>query len=117
MNNTLTAEEIMQKVATGKPFILLLLLTGPTAPPEDQQQTGQLQMAHLSRLFQLEQEGHSCIFGPISNDERLRGLIVFNTTDREKIHGLMADDPWIKGGYLTYELYDWFSIPGQKIPG
>jgi hypothetical protein len=28
----------------------------------------------------------------------------------------MAEDPYIKAGHLKYELYDWFTIPGQKVP-
>ena len=35
---------------------------------------------------------------------------------RDQIHEWMADDPYIKAGHLKYELYDWFTIPGQYIP-
>ena len=110
----LTPDEIMQKVSTGKPFVLLLLITG-APPPEDQEEANHLQMEHLSYLFRLEAEGKSLVFGPTVNDERLRGIIVFNTASKDDVRQWMADDPWIKGGYLTYELYDWFSIPRQGI--
>ena len=112
----LSAEEIMQKVSTGKPFTALFLIAGKPAP-EDEKLANQLQLEHLAHLFSLEAEGKSCVFGPMINDERMKGIIIFNTTNKDDIRQWMADDPWIKGGYLTYELYDWFTIPGQKIPG
>lgn len=107
---------IMQKVATGKPFTLLFLIAAKDAP-EDEALADRLQMGHLAHLFNLEQQGAISIFGPVINDARLRGMVVFNTTDKEQIKALMADDPYIQGGYLAYELLDWFSIPGQTLPG
>jgi uncharacterized protein YciI len=113
---TFTGEEIMQIVAKGKPFTLLILLSGHPVPDDDAL-VGQMQLEHLAHLFTMEHEKKCCIFGPISNDERLHGIIVFNSTDKEEIRLWMSTDPYIKAGYLTYELFDWFTIPGQTIPG
>lgn len=112
----LSPEWIMQKVATGKPFTLLLLLAG-NEEPVDGALAERLQMGHLTHLFTLEQQGHISVFGPVLKDARMKGIIVFNTTDKEMINQLMAEDPYVKGGYFTYELLDWFSIPGQQLPG
>lgn len=111
-----TPEDIMQKVAVGKPFTLLILFAGDPVPDDDIV-VNQMQLAHLAHLFNMEDEGKCSIFGPISNHEELHGIIVFNTINRDEIHQWMADDPYIKAGHLKYELYDWFTIPGQKIPG
>lgn len=112
----ISPEWIMQKVATGKPFTLLLLMAGKEEAME-KERADALQIGHLTHLFTLEREGHISIFGPVLNDTRLRGVIVFNTTDKDQINGLMAEDPYVKEGYFTYELIDWFSIPGQQLPG
>jgi|SRR6478672_11811511 len=111
-----TEEEIMEIVAKGKPFTLLILLSGNPVPDDDAL-VNQMQLEHLAHLFSMEREKKCCIFGPISNDERLHGIIVFNTTNKEDIHEWMSSDPYIKAGHLTYELFDWFTIPGQTIPG
>ena len=111
----LSPEFIMQKVSTGKPYTLLLLLAAKEAPA-DEGEAQQLQMGHLAHLFTLEQKEAISVFGPVVNDTRLRGIVIFNTTDKEEIKSLMADDPYVLGGYLTYELLDWFSIPGQTLP-
>src|SRR5215207_4573758 len=97
-----TVEEIMQKVAVGKPFTLLILFSGDIPAPDDEQLVNQLQMEHLAHLFEMESQGKSCVFGPVSNDDMLKGIIVFNTTDKDQIHQWMADDPWIKRGHLKY---------------
>lgn len=109
-------EWIMQKVATGKPFTLVLLLAGKEEPA-DQDRAASLQLGHLTHLFTMEQQGHISIFGPVNNAPRIKGIIVFNTTDKELINRLMGEDPTVREGYFTYELLDWFSIPGQKLPG
>lgn len=107
-------EEIMGIVAKGRPFTLLLLLKG-TPVPDDEVRVNQMQLEHLAHLFSMEHEGKASVFGPVSNDDQLYGIIIFNTTDKEAIRGWMAEDPYIKAGHLTYALYDWFTIPGQKI--
>jgi uncharacterized protein len=110
-----TAEEIMQRVATGKPFTLLILFAGDPVPDDDTL-VNQMQLGHLAHLFTMEDEGKCCVYGPISNHEELHGIIIFNSTNRDEIHQWMANDPYIKAGHLKYALYDWFTIPGQKIP-
>ncbi len=115
-SDKISKEEIMQKLATGKPFILLLLLTGETTPPANEDESNSIQFEHLTHLFQMEKEGKCSVFGPVANDEKLRDIIIFNTTDKGEVHQWMKDDPWIKRNCLRYELYDWFTIPGQTIP-
>ena len=110
----ISPEEVMQKVSKGKPYTLMFLITGKALELEENI-VNQLQMQHLAHLFTLEQEGKASVFGPVSNNERLRGIIIFNTASKEDIAGWMANDPYIKGGYLIYELYDFFTIPGQQI--
>lgn len=110
-----TSQEIMQKVAKGKPFTLLILFAGDPVPDDDNL-VNQMQLEHLAHLFTMEEEGKCSVFGPISNHEELHGIIIFNTVNKENIHKWMEHDPYIKAGHLKYELYDWFTIPGQKIP-
>lgn len=115
LSKNYTSEVIMQKVAKGKALTLLILFAGDPVPDDDGL-VNQMQLAHLAHLFTMEDEGKCCVFGPISNHEELHGVIIFNSTNRDEIHQWMADDPYIKAGHLKYELYDWFTIPGQKIP-
>lgn len=110
----LTADSVMAIVAKGKPYTLVFLKSGKKIPTKSQT-AQQMQIDHLTRLFNLERDGKISIFGPVINDPKLRGIIVFNTTDKESVKKELNNDPYIKAGYLKFELLDWFSIPGQRI--
>jgi uncharacterized protein YciI len=112
--NRLTPDSVMAKVAKGRPYTLVFLKSGKRIPTKTEA-AQQMQIAHLTHLFTMEQEGKISIFGPVVNDMKLRGIIVFNSTDREYIKKELEEDPYIKAGILRYELLDWFSIPGQRL--
>lgn len=112
--STLTVDSVMAKIAKGKMYTLVFLKSGKEIPHKTQA-AQQMQIEHLTHLFSMEQQGKISIFGPVMNDIKLRGIIVFNSTDKEYIKRELNDDPYIKAGYLKYEMLDWFSIPGQKI--
>jgi len=107
-------ENVMQKVAEGRPYMLLVLLAGPQ-PPGDPAQMQELQLQHLAHLFTLEEEGRISVFGPIMHHDRRRGIVICNSTDAHEIDAWMRADPFIRGGYLVYELHSFFTIPGQSI--
>ena len=111
----ITPEWIMSKVATGKPFSLVLLKAG-LPEPADKSEATRIQMEHLAYLFKLEQQKDISIFGPVLNDPVLIGILIVNHTDKQKVAALMDADPHIKSGHLIYEVYDFFTIPGQQIP-
>ena len=113
--NKLSVDSVMAKVAKGKMYTLVFLKSGKKIPTKNEA-AQQMQINHLVNLFNMEQEGKISIFGPVMNDTKLRGIIVFNSTDKEYIKRELGNDPYIKAGYLKFELLDWFSIPGQRIP-
>lgn len=110
----LSQQDIMAKVSKGKPFTLVMLKAGTVQA--DTMLLARLQLDHLSHLFNLEKSGQISVFGPINNDKVFQGIIVFNTTDKDDVKKALDADPYIRAGYMSYQLYDWFSIPGQKIP-
>lgn len=107
-------DSVMAKVAKGKMYTLVLLKSGRSIPKKSQA-AEQMQVAHLVHLFTLERDGKISVFGPVMNDPKLRGILVFNSTDAPAIEAELKNDPYIRAGYLKYELLNWFSIPGQKI--
>ena len=112
--NPLTADSVMGKVAKGKLYTLVFLKPGRSIPKKTEADK-QMQMNHLIHLFTLEQERKISFFGPVMKNADLTGIIVFNSTDKEFIKQELKNDPYIKAGYLKYELHEWFSIPGQKL--
>ena len=111
----ITTDDVMKKVSTGKPYTFVMLKTGK-ALPGDKDTVQKMQMEHLVNLFQMEQDGKISIFGPISNNEVFRGIIIFNSADTNYVKQELNADPYVQAGYMAYDLYPWFSIPGQKLP-
>lgn len=111
-----SVDTVMQKVSKGKPYVLVLLYAGKPAPA-DKAVAENLHLNHLVSLFQMEKDGKISIFGPVTNESSpLRGIIVFNDPDVEKARKELEADPYIRDGYLKFEAYSWFSIPGQQLP-
>lgn len=111
---TIPIDSVMMKVATGKMYTLVFLKPGKKIPKQGDI-AKQMQTEHLVHLFTMEREGKISIFGPVMKNEDITGLLVFNSVDREFVKNELKNDPYIKAGYLKYDMMDWFSIPGQKV--
>jgi uncharacterized protein YciI len=111
---SITDEYIMSQVQKGKQYILLLLKRGPSTDQNEEAQ--KIQMAHLHHLFTLKAEGKLVLAGPVTEDTDLRGIGIFNLTDMEQVKKIVEEDPAVKSGRLTYELYPWFGLPGDGLP-
>jgi uncharacterized protein YciI len=114
-NLEITDEFIQQTVASGKRYCIFLYKAGPhrDQPPAE---ADEIQMEHLRYLFRLRAEGKLVINGPVTDETELKGVGIFNTADTEEVKNLLAADPAVKAGRLIYEIYPWFSIPGDCLP-
>lgn len=110
-----TAEFIQKRIASGKQYCVRLYKAGPNRnhPPDEAEQ---IQMEHIRYLFQLRAEGKLLITGPIIDDPELKGISIFKTTDTEEVKRLSDGDPAVKAGWLVYEIYHWFGLPGDCLP-
>ncbi|HET8580664.1 MAG TPA: YciI family protein [Nitrospiraceae bacterium] len=110
-----TDEFIQKTIASGKEYCLRIYKAGPCRnQPNDEVE--QIQAAHLRYLFQLRAEGKLVINGPVLDDPELKGISIFDTTDKEEVKRLSDGDPAVKAGRLVYEIYGWFGIPGDCLP-
>lgn len=111
----ITNELIQKTVATGRAYCAFFYKAGPhrDLPPAEEEQ---LQMEHLRYLFQLKAEGKLLINGPVTDDPVLKGIGIFNLTDKEAVKRILDGDPKVKVGWLVYEVHDWFGIPGDSLP-
>ncbi len=111
----ITDELIQKTISSGKQYCFRLYKAGPNRnqPPDE---AAKIQMEHLRYLMQLRAEGKLFINGPILDDPELKGISIFNTTDKEEVRRLSEGDPAVKAGRLVYEIYHWFGLPGDCLP-
>lgn len=111
----ISLEFVKNKVATGKPYTILFLNVGPayTTMPADEVQ--KVHMAHLMHLFELKEQGHLLLVGPVNDNPVIKGIAIFKSTDKEEVKAFMANDPAVKAGRFVFEVFGWFGIPGDGI--
>ncbi len=76
--------------------------------------------AHLEYLRELDRQGALFASGPIAEDSTqasLGGVTVFRAADAEAAHRILADEPYIRAGVRTYELFAWSIRQGDVVVG
>jgi uncharacterized protein YciI len=106
-------EYMREQLATTKAYTLVLLKAGPNYANEGNEQ---VIWEHGRRNFQLRAEGKLPIVGPVRDETDLCGVCVFDTT-AEEAEQLMAGDPAVRAGILTFEVHPIRSFPGDALPG
>jgi uncharacterized protein len=111
----ITDEFIQKASSSGRKYCVRLYKAGPNQdqPPEE---ADRIQMEHLRYLFQLRAEGKVLINGPVVDDPELKGVAIFNTTDKDEVRRLADGDPAVKAGRLMYEVFHWYGLPGDCLP-
>jgi uncharacterized protein len=112
--STITDDEIKRIIGTGKPYIMVLLKTGPKRD-QDAGTSAKIQQEHLRHLLTLRAKGKLLVNGPILDDSTLRGVSIYDSTNKEEISELLESDPAVIAGRLTYEIHSWFGIPGDIL--
>jgi hypothetical protein len=70
---------------------------------------------HGRRNFELRRDGLLCIVCPVNKDETdVTGIEVFST-DVAETEKMMAGDPAVKAGILTYEVHSVQGFPGDAL--
>lgn len=113
---TITDENIQQSVAKGKAYCLFLYLSGPNRD-HSPEEADRIQAAHLRYLFTLRQQGHLILNGPVTDEDPLKGIGIFNFTDKALAKQLLEGDPAVKAGRLSFRIFAWFGLPGDSLPG
>ncbi len=110
-----TNVHIKKKISTGRQYCVRVYKAGPNRN-QPLKEAEKIQKEHLRYLMQLREEGKIVISGPIIDDAEIKGIGIFNTTDKEEVKRLSEADPAVKAGRLVFEIYYWFGFPGDCLP-
>ncbi len=75
-----------------------------------------IQEGHLANITRLHAEGKLAIAGPFLDDTDLRGIFILTVDSMEEAKAMCDTDPAIKSGRLRYEIHQWMSARGSKLP-
>lgn len=100
--------EPKQQTWTMQQYQLIVLKTGKGLNEVPADQASAMQAAHLKFLEGLWKADKSVAIGPfVGNKGDERGLIVLDVRKPEEVKAILDEEPYIKGGYMTYDRYTW----------
>ncbi len=106
---------LKQQLTKGKGYFLVLLKSGKNRK-QNEKTSADIQTQHLQHLFWLHEQGKLNIMGPATDPKgKLRGIAIYNLDKREDVIKCIEEDPAVKSGRLTYEIYEWFGISGFAL--
>ncbi len=85
----------------------------PAAPPN---QTQAMLEQHLALLAKLNAARVNVLYGPFTDDGDLRGIAILDVPDAAAARAALADDPFLKGGYMTIDVRPWMGPKGWFQP-
>ncbi len=109
---TFTDEEMRQLLPTAQPYSVVILKRGPRFG--DESSVGVI-WEHGRRNFGLRDDGVLAVVLPVSDESDVCGIGVFAATVDETT-AIMADDPGVAAGVLTYEVHACRGFPRDALP-
>ncbi len=92
-----------------------VLYTRGDAPPLDSTIAENMQRAQLAHQGELMRRGLVQMMGPFADDGLWRGILIFDLDNREEVEGYLKQDPFVRGGQLTYEIHPWYGAVGTTL--
>jgi len=108
----ITDEFMRAQLATLKEYTLVLLR--PTAKRADPG-AATLVWEHGRRNFELRASGVLAIVCPVTGGGDLAGMGIFAAAP-DLTREIMDEDPAVKAGLFTYEVYSVRGFPGDRLP-
>lgn len=97
-----------------KQYFFVMLTKGKNRDAiTDSARISQLQMDHLANIDRLYEEGHILVAGPFGDDGNWRGLLIFDSPDKESVEKLIQTDPMVAAGWLGYEIHPWWTAKNE----
>lgn len=101
----------IQDNMTMRNFVFGFLKVGPN-PPKSADELKTMQEDHLANLWAMRQTGALVAAGPAVNSGDRAGVVVFALDSVDKARALLEQDPGVKSGRFTIELYPWYAADG-----
>jgi uncharacterized protein YciI len=68
-----------------------------------------LQEGHMANISRLHKAGKMLVAGPFGDDGNWKGIFIFDCDTQQEVENLLATDPLIKAGRLSYEIHPWWT--------
>jgi len=97
-----------------KQYFMVFLEAGEIRDHSDDE-VATIQASHLAYLDSLAKLGVIQISGPFGDDEAVRGISIYRTSDLETAQALANGDPAVKVGRLKVRVRPWWAAVGSEL--
>jgi uncharacterized protein YciI len=99
-----------------KTYYFGLLVRGPKADvARSQEEAERLQQAHMGHINKTAATGKLVIAGPLADNGRIRGILVYKVDSLDEAKALAEADPAVQAGRLAVEMHPW-SVAEGSLP-
>ena len=109
---TITDDYMKQMLTLTRNYCVVILKSGPK---RNEPGVEKIVWEHVRNNFKLRAEGLLPIVCPVAQGKDVAGVGIFNASEDE-VKKAMDDDPGVKAGVFTYEIYPCRSFPGDSLP-
>jgi len=113
-----TDEMLTRSLEAVRPYTIVVLKPGPkfSLPgPDRDAGVAKIIWEHGKRNLALRAAGLLPIVCPVADGSGVAGVGIFDATP-EDVERIMAGDPAVEAGVLTYEIHPTRSFPGSTLP-
>ena len=82
---------------------------------QNEEESAELQEAHLAHLGKMYELGYADISGPFGDDGDIRGITIYNVPTQKMADSLANSDPMVKAGRLKIETHPWWAAKGFPL--
>jgi hypothetical protein len=111
MSSSVTDEQIQELAGSAKPYSLMQLRW---APGRFQEGADEIELEHQRRMVTLRADGSIAVLCPVLSDD-LAGLAIMTETPA-RAEAIMAADPCVRAGMMTFEVLPCLGFPGDTLP-
>lgn len=107
-------DEKTQDTILMQQYFIAFLKKGPIRG-QNEEETEDLQKAHLAHLSKMYELGYADISGPFGDDGAIRGITIYNVPTLKMADSLAKADPMVKAGRLAIEVHPWWAAKGFSL--
>jgi hypothetical protein len=109
---TISDEMLVEYLAATQPYTIVILRAGPNRSMPGAQE---VIWEHGRRNLSMRVAGLLPMIFPVAGGQEVCGVGIFNA-DPEAVGAIMAQDPAVQAGTITYDVYPTRSFPGDTLP-
>ena len=113
-NVSFVPADILSRLATIKPYVLVVLFKGENYDHPDTPRIRQSE--HLPHIFRQRDQGIMVLTMPVNDStSRMAAIAIYSGISKEDVIKYTREDPAVKAGIFTYEVVTSMGLPGDTL--